>query len=175
MKLDDYPIFSRNKCSLKECSRDDHNPSDIQYMTESGLQAVNFDFVKREYANCLHHSEDHVASVDTVMQKDDHIVFIEFKNGTVQNRNISDKIRDSLLIFMDITGQHLSDMRRQAEFILVSNEKKNQSKNSIGKDLMKKGNQEFRLHGLGKYETLYFRRVHTYGQAEFDQYLKSLN
>ena len=57
----------------------------------------------------------------------------------------------------------------------MSNEKKNQSRNDIGKDLMKKGNQEFRLHGLGKYETLYFRRVHTYDQAEFDQYLKSLN
>ena len=39
---------------------------------------------------------------------------------------------------MDITGQHLSDMRRQAEFILVSNEEKNKSRERIGKKIMKK-------------------------------------
>lgn len=171
MNLDEYDLFRTNKCSLRECSRDDSKPDHVQYMTDSMLNVVNFDMVKRKYTNGLGHSEDDAASVDTLMQRGKDVVFVEFKNGKVNNRNLNDKIRDSLLIFLDITGEKLSDMRDHAIFILVSNEKDNQSKHQIGNTFMRKGGQELVLHGVEKWETLYFQEVHTYNKSEFADYL----
>ena len=53
INLDSYPIFRDNKDSLKNTSKDDGNPNDIQYMTNSEAKVVNFDMVKRSYANKL--------------------------------------------------------------------------------------------------------------------------
>ena len=51
IKLELYPILLDNRESLRETSKDDSDPNDIQYMTSSETEVVNFDLVKRHYVN----------------------------------------------------------------------------------------------------------------------------
>ena len=52
--LESYSILQSNRVSLKETSKDDSTPNDIQYMTYSEAEVVNFDLVKRCYANKIY-------------------------------------------------------------------------------------------------------------------------
>ena len=118
-----YKIFSDNLSNLKEISKDDSDKENIDYMTDSLKEAVNFDAVKTEYTNGLNLSEENATSVDGIFEMSNHLIFIEFKNGNMKNqkRSVKDKIRDSLLIFCDITGKQVKDTREWLEFILVYN------------------------------------------------------
>ena len=58
IKLELYPILLDNRESLRETSKDDSDPNDIQYMTSSETEVVNFDLVKRHYVNGFGRSED---------------------------------------------------------------------------------------------------------------------
>ena len=102
-----YKIFSDNLSNLKEISKDDSDKENIDYMTDSLKEAVNFDAVKTEYTNGLNLSEENATSVDGIFEMSNHLIFIEFKNGNMKNqkRSVKDKIHDSLLIFCDITGK----------------------------------------------------------------------
>jgi len=106
IKLELYPILLDNRESLRETSKDDSDPNDIQYMTSSETEVVNFDLVKRHYVNGFGLSEDAITSVDAIVPLEDRILFVEFKNGQVNNRNIKDKARDSLLVFLEIIGEN---------------------------------------------------------------------
>lgn len=184
IKLDDYDIFRANRKSLKELSKDDSDNRNVQYMTESTITAVDFDKVKRSYVNSLGISEDNAASVDGISYTTEAIAFIEFKNGSVNNRNVKDKVRDSLLIFCDITKKDIEYTRQNAEFVLVYNEAKNPlpnqytkgvvqsapSRTYISKRFAQMGKQEFILFDLERYKNLYFRDVHTYSKEEFEDY-----
>lgn len=185
--LKSYNIFVKNKKTLKETSKDDSNPADIQYMTESELEVVDFDMVKRDYVNTLGLSEDNAASIDAVVQFEDHIAFVEFKNGKVNNRNIKDKARDSLLIFSDITKKSTTFTRDKVDFIVVYNSEKNPLPNqmkkaklqespsriAIARHFMEKAQKELILFDLERYEKLYFRKVHTYSTDMFEKYLSA--
>lgn len=48
---------------------------------------------------------------------------IEFKNGDMKSekRRVKDKIRDSLLLFCDITEMRIAETRKAMDFILVYN------------------------------------------------------
>lgn len=137
-----YEIFADNISTLKEISKDDSQKEDIQYMTDSLKEAVDFDAVK-------------------------------------------EKIRDSLLLFCDITGMQISDTREWMEFILVYNISKNpmpnqleregvqesNSRDVIAKYISKKAKEEFVRFDLKRFKTLYFKEVHTYSKEEFEEYL----
>lgn len=105
INLELYSILWDNRESLRETSKDDSDPNDIQYMTSSETEVVNFDLVKRCYVNGFGLSEDAITSVDAIVPLEDRILFVEFKNGKVNNRNIKDKARDSLLVFLEIIGK----------------------------------------------------------------------
>ena len=122
MEYNLYETFREHISTLKECSKDHSDPGCIKFMTESQLEAINFDTVKTKYANDLVLSEECAASVDALLETDENIAFVEFKNGQVNNRNIKDKIRDSLLLFCDLTKQTISDTRKNLDFIVVYNE-----------------------------------------------------
>lgn len=120
-----YPILLDNRKSLRETSKDDSDPNDIQYMTSSETEVVNFDLVKRHYVNGFGLSEDAITSVDAIVPLEDRILFVEFKNGQVNNRNIKDKARDSLLVFLEIIGENIAFSRSNIDFIVVYNLEKN--------------------------------------------------
>lgn len=186
IELNSFPIFSGNKASLKEISKDDSDSNNIQYMTELLWEAVSFDLVKRHYVNALGLSEEAAASVDAVIQLGETIAFVEFKNGKVNNRNVKDKIRDSLLIFNDITGKNITYTRENAELVIVYNHEKNPLPNQLKKGKTQdspsrtaisdyftaKAQKELILFDLERYEKLYFRRVHTYPPERFEEYLQ---
>lgn len=187
MNLDTFPIFAENKTTLMQASMDDSDREHVQYMTRSDLKAVDFDWVKRLYANRLKLSEESATSVDAIVQFEDHIDFIEFKNGKVNNRNIKDKARDSLLIFLDITGRTLNYARNRVDYIVVYNPQRNPPPNQLKKEALqdspsrisianhfsKKAGTPLILFDLEKYQTLYFRKVRTYSKEEFEEYLQA--
>lgn len=186
--IDKYEIFRENRQTLRELSKDDSDPSNLLYMTESEITAVDFDTVKTKYVNQLGLSEETAASVDAMVCGAETITFIEFKNGNMKNekRRVKDKLRDSLLIFCDITKKNISYTRQNVDFILVYNIEKNPPPNQLTKDtvqpapsrdaiakyFLQKAKQEFILFGLEQYKKLYFREIHTYSQKEFENYLE---
>ena len=184
LDFDKYPIFCQNRGRLRELSRDGSGAED-GYVTESGIEAVDFDGVKRAYTRELGLSDESAASVDALIFHGGRVVFIEFKNGKVVNRDIKSKIRDSLLIFCDIVSKSISDTRREADFVLVYNFDKNPlpnqltggmvqespSREEIAKYFLKKGGSELIRFDLEKYKSLYFREIHTYTKEEFEGYL----
>lgn len=188
IKLEEYDIFRKNKKTLHELSKDDSDPNDIQYMTNIQTLAVDFDKVKQIYANRLGLSEECAASADALISASDRTIFVEFKNGKVNNRNVKDKARDSLLFFCDITETNISYTRENMEFVVVYNQDKNPlpnqekksriqesvSRDAIGKYFMQKGKQEYIQFDLERYKRLYFKEVHTYSTEEFEKYLKAI-
>lgn len=191
IKSEDYKIFKENLSTLKELSKDTSEKNNISYMTQSELKAIDFDTVKTQYANKLHLSEETASSLDAILLIHEHEVFIEFKNGNIKNekRKIKDKIRDSLLIYCDITDKHISYTRANIVFILVYNEKKNpiphnlklensvrqNAREKIAEHIIKKANEELIRFDLEKFKTLYFKEVHTYTENEFEEYLKNIS
>lgn len=185
--LDSYPFFRDHKTTLKDASKDDHSSVNIEYMTSRELEAVNFDAAKRAYTDSLGLAKDVGTSIDAVMPFKKRILFAEFKNGKINKevkRNIHNKIRDSLLIFLGITGKDISFSRENIDFVLVYNRDKNSahgkdheevyespSRTRIADYFTSKGGEEFVRFGIGIYERLYFRKVHTYSKEQFEEYL----
>lgn len=189
-----YTIFQDNIATLKELSEDkrlnDEKEETICYMTDSTIQAINFDKVKTRYTNSLGLSEESAKSVDALVTLANVPTFIEFKNGKMKNekRTVKDKLRDSLLMYCDITETTISDSRENVDFILVYNQEKNPmphhvkyemenespSRVEISKHFLSKAGKELIRFDLEKYKRLYFRDIHTYSKEEFELYLEQL-
>ena len=174
--LQRYLLFRENIATLKNLSKDDHDKQNIEYMTESSIEAVDFDIVKRKYVNALQLSEEVAKSNDALLKMKNDFIFIEFKNGKVNPGEIKQKITDSLLILCDITGITIKETREELDFMLVINEKKNigrieAAKRKIGNHYLSKARKTLILFGLEKYETLYFKSVYTCTEVEFDRFL----
>ena len=199
--LSDYQIFNepQYRTNLKETSKDQHDDGDIFYMTDSLMDVINFDDIKEAHIcdwklSSMPKSADALFSVGT-----EKIVFVEFKNGKMdksKQNNVYQKMYDSTLLFCDITGQRISEMKEYAEFILVYNESKNldnrdrelqkkneearkaeevqpsQSFDSFAKLMGKLSENEYICFRLGDFEKYCFKKVHTYTESEFEKYLK---
>ena len=97
-------------------------------MTNSELNAVNFDLVKDKYIEDLSVPEKPKSSDAFYASNSGEMYLIEFKNGSISRKVKSDarlKIVESLLILTDILGVNLSYTRQNLSFILVYNENKN--------------------------------------------------
>lgn len=183
MDLCQHELFSNNRSTLKEISKDNHNQRKIKYMTTSKLEAFDFDEVKNAYSKMLGLPSTTPNSVDSLVMISGQLTFVEFKNGKMKyaKRSIQYKVRDSLLVLCDIIKKDISFTRENINFILVYNEKKNlnskhsplsPSRAAIGKYFSHKGGQEMIRFGLEKFEKLYFKQVHTYTETQFNEYLK---
>ena len=182
LNLDTIPFLAENKTSMKEASLDFETKT---YMTDSELEVINFDLVKRSYTNNLQLSENVVTSVDCIMCWRDHIIFIEFKNGKVNNRNVKDKARDSLMIFLDLINKNLSFSRKNIELMIVYNIEKNPLPNQVKKGKMQESPSRIDIGGyfmskaggelirfdLEQYKKIYFKNVRTYSKETFESFL----
>ena len=81
--INDYDIFKNNKNTLKELSADENKKDEVFYMVGLEDLAVDFDEVKRVYANSFSTTEEVLNSVDAILQHKEKIYFIEFKNGEI--------------------------------------------------------------------------------------------
>ncbi|GMQ58652.1 hypothetical protein AN1V17_30470 [Vallitalea sediminicola] len=180
--IEDIELLKRNISTLKETSKDNHDGDDF-YMTQSSLPVIDFDKVKDEYICDISISEI-PKSNDALYIKDEHLVFIEFKNGQVKGKKQFDirlKIFDSLLIITDIINKGISYTRKNMDYILVYNddknflfEKKENIQDSFSRDEITKrihglANKELIRFGLERFQKLYFHEVHTYTIQEFEE------
>ena len=187
INVQNYIEFKDCMSTLKEASKDDNDKNNIRYMINDTRDVVDFDMVKTKYANKLGLSEEVAKSADALYDGKNKDVFIEFKNGNMANQKsaVRDKVRNSLLLFGDITGRSISYTRNSAEFVLVYNEKKNtdikrvkksfvqnsESRDKIAGVVHRYAKEEFVRFGMEIFKGLFFRDVHTYTVKEFSEYL----
>lgn len=175
--IDDY--CEDCKKTLKETSYDNKNNC---YMVENEIQVIDFDLLKEKY--CTDKSDIPGAnraatSADALISRDDKVYFIEFKNGNIKKREhkskIKSKLRDSVLIYCDITKKDLDFARENVEYILVYNATKN-SLGEIQDRISSLGNSKFCHFGLEVLKGIFALDVKTYKVEEFAEYfLKNLN
>lgn len=186
IEVSDYQIFLNHISSLKETSKDTSGPIDI-YMCNDVRNVIDFDGVKTEYTNNLGLSEEVASSFDALAFDPYNLRFIEFKNGGMKNekKGIKNKIRDSLLIFCDITKKDISYIRANMDFILVYNGEKNPIPNQIIRELQpelserdqigdyftRKARKHFIRFDLDRFQSLYFKTVYTVTPDQFSKML----
>lgn len=187
--ISSHAIFNRHTSTLKETSKDKHDTGVASYLTESTQVAVSFDDVKTEYVKNLGLSESPMSCDALFVKPNGELAVIEFKAGKIDQGKqfeIRKKIYDSALILGDIAGVGISQMRQDVEFILVYRESANigntdeefQKKaqaspgfSAFAKGVSKLAKQEYICFGLRRFENYCFKKVHTYSEDEFEEYL----
>ena len=168
--LNEYPIFAANKTTLKETSKSAPDGKNVTYLTESQMEVVDFDSVKKEYCTPFHLNETPYSNDALHMSDNGELTFVEFKNGAIDNIVLRRKCFDSLLIFTGIVDRGICYTREHMDYILVYNpEKRTISKDKISRDLLKKGGLEFVKGGLGYFKGYCFKNVYTYTPEEFEK------
>lgn len=186
-------IFNRHLSTLKETSKDEHTAGTVSYLTESTQEVVSFDDVKTEYVKDLGVSESPRSCDALLVKPNGELAIIEFKAGYIDRTKgfeIRQKIYDSALILCDIARIGISQMREDVELILVYRESANvgnadegflkkQAQAAPGFDAFAKGvsklaKQEYICFGLRRFENYCFKKVHTYNEDEFEDYLSLL-
>ena len=191
--FNDYDILKKHISLLKITSVDDHDKANIRYMTESEKAAINFDDVKKEYVKGFELSEVPKSNDALFINKNNELVFVEFKNGFMDNSKkyaVRKKIYDSIIILTDILNMGISRLKCSMEYILVYNEEVNKEEqevlekeksivqsspafDSIAKSISTMANTEYVCFGIRIFENYCFHKVHTYTEAEFEQYLQN--
>lgn len=161
--------------TIKQTSLDSTNR---EYMTDSLMNVINFDLLtKQRYKNL--HLSCCPSSVDALyvnITDDGHSLYlIEFKNGKIDEHQISRKIYNSLILLFDrkvITD--LSDSVKKLDFILVYNserfekdQKDNLFRCMIGETLNKLAGTSKIFNFLNRFKKYIFKDTHTYSQDEF--------
>lgn len=199
MEIDNFESY---KITLKESSKDKHNKTNEEYMSQLEYEIINFDEIKNIYLSKLNPKpSDTPFSNDALFNYNDEWYFIEFKNGTIDNltnAEIKTKIYDSLLIFLDMIDKNIEYSRNKMNYILVFNEQKIE-KNCISKQFNKEeyleyneipsknspsfaditslmddlaGNFGRAQFGLERYENFLFHKVLTIPKYRFDNYIR---
>ncbi len=142
---------------------------------ESSYKGINFDKVKEEY--CKKHNTKDSQSNDSVFSFNGQDYFVEFKNTKkLDGKDLRRKIRDSLLIYLDIIDEKLSIARENLGYILVY--KKNLEYYKISSKLKKLAKDDASKAGRDVCDIrknctgLYFNDVKFMGPQEF---LNALN
>lgn len=135
----------------------------------SSYKGINFDKVKEEY--CKKHKTKESQSNDSIFTLNGQDYFVEFKDTEeLDGKDLHRKIRDSLLIYLDIIDEKLSIARESLGYILVY--KKNMEYYNVKRkiknlaDHKDKGERDvcsIRKNCLG----LYFNDVKFMGPQEF--------
>lgn len=182
-KLKSKEEYKGNIKTLKETSKDKINE---EFMTESQIEAIDFDQVKLDYSRKFN-LKNIPKSNDALCKIFGEFYFIEFKNGKINSRDLWKKIYDSVFILSDINGVSLSEIKKKISYILVYNEEKinkekanhknpnrrisnSKSYGKILKTVTKMGEKEvdyFRVREF--FENYCFKKVHTYSKEEFNK------
>ncbi len=176
IRIKDFPIFRNHLSTLAKTSVDTSEGNPVQ-MTDSDLPAINFDDVKTEYTNKLGLSNQVAASCDALVLGDK-TYLIEFKNGKLAGlmKDVKIKMKDSLLIYCDITKKTISDTRKDMEFILVynaDNAPHNNPKLLITNWLGNKAGMTICPDGIGLMKGLYFSDVSLCTAKEMEAKIKA--
>lgn len=191
IKFENYDILYSNMSTLKETSIDNRNKGYTAYMTVSDRAAVNFDDVKREYIRTLNLSEEPKSNDALFLTDKNELVFVEFKNGFMDSAKkyaVRKKVYDSIIILTDILNLGIGSLRDKMQYILVYNETVNKEEtdvkkknshvqssdafDSFAKNVSRLAQKEYICFGVRIFENYCFKKVHTYTEKEFEQFLK---
>ncbi len=84
INLNDYEMFRKYRTTLKELSRDNRDAGNDQYMTESQIEAIDFDKVKTIYTNQFGLSEECATSADALLQSEQELMMVESTSEPVE-------------------------------------------------------------------------------------------
>lgn len=180
--------------TLRDTSIDKHDSSSVAYMTNSLMEVIDFDAVKDAYVKLLKLFEIPKSNDALFEDGKGNIVFVEFKNGYLNENKkfeVRKKIYDSTLIITDILSIRIRDMRQSFKYILVYNKKTNEnnpdiinekktyvppstSYNDFAKTTAMLAQEEIVFFRIKMFENYCFKKVHTYNEEEFNNYLKSI-
>lgn len=174
-------IFEDNLRSLKQISIDNHDKENPSFMTESEFVCVDFDSVKDDYREKLG-TIVNPKSIDALIFGEKVNTMVEFKNGVVDKRliqTIIEKMLNSVIMYVDITGESVKSVRENMDFILVYNYEKNPFnikkyrqnyyRDMFVRSLSKKARERYTQFGLFKYEGYIFRAIYTYSKRDFKE------
>lgn len=121
MEMNDY--FQLSESTLAKTSYD---TSKKEMMISEDIPAYHFDKIKEQYLKELKQGPKEMPlSNDALVKIGEHFAFVEFKNGTIDNKTngeIKLKLCESLLLYLDIEHKTISDTRETMDYILVYNE-----------------------------------------------------
>ena len=170
-RLIDYEEFRSREihCSLQEASKD---TASEDFMSLCTKRVVNFDLVKKYFWNARGMTEETSKSADALCERtDDKWSLIEFKNGKFENHEISQKIKDSILMINCITNTQIDESRKFLSLAFVYNVDKRPLTTNEKKSLAlaKKGTTDYTLFGLSKLKNYCFGEVCVFEKNEFDE------
>ncbi len=173
-------IFEECKDTLRKTSKDDDGFSLLENQNFEKIDdvVINFDLVKQKFCNSNNTTEECFKSADALIysNKSGKIQFVEFKNGKVENPNVKSKLKDSLLIFLEIADKRLEFSRENLDYILVYNPDKLKSKtespamDGFGNTLGQHAKKEVIKFGLGIYKGFCYKDVFTFSPKDFMSY-----
>ena len=179
-------FLQNHQKSLSETSYDDFN--DMKMIEDIDDQIVHFDDVKTAFCSSYGQKNDALDSVDGLLYNEvkDRLVFLEFRNGKINNREgkrkAKTKLKDSLLVFTNLTGLDLEFCRNHCEYVLVYNPDKNKGVLDKQDIPISDGYREFVdiMSELAQKEVVFFelevlqkvcvKTIHTYDVDQFRQY-----
>lgn len=176
---------------LKNVSYDDDGQislikSEVTCLNFDKIKAIYFEehskkykeLNKSKYPGYPYKEMHEYCSNDAVAIFDDMDYFIEFKNkAKLDNKKdkITEKIKDSILIYLDILDEKLSYTRNNLGYILVYNPRKSEKEiDKINAMIKKYGHTELDKFGLrSNFEDFYFKKVRIMSKEEFEIFLKN--
>ena len=188
LELKKLERFSDELTSLKETSYDGVHDA---YLTNLDVLVYNFDKIKEKYLKKIKDCQSlstivSFRSNDALYNKNEKLIFIEFKNGCItsikEKAEIRVKISESLLILTDILDAKLKELRNVCCYILVYNKNKNvafekqrnnTSINQISTTLSHLAGTNFLIEGFDRYR-VFFHKVYTINEDELEDVLASL-
>ena len=160
----------KHRTSLKNTSYDNDND---EYMTESFLNVISFDEVKEEYLKMYKLDKSWSNSVDALATDGQQTYLIEFKNGEdIDNRQIENKLKDSVIILCDEWNRSISHTREDIVFVLVYNEerKKLPAADIRAISIANKSGASQNRFGLNKAK-MYVKKALVYNKNDFEKKL----
>lgn len=146
-------IFTENLSTLKETSVANHNQKNLVYITESELPVINFDEVKKKYLLSKNGKSEEFKSVDALL-----------------------RCGDSIFILADLLDCTIEYVRNNVTFVLVYSKEKNprtsQAMDELADRIAVLGHDKICRFGFGNYTELYFKKIITYNDEEFNKDLE---
>lgn len=172
-------IFKNNISNLHDVSKDTSvNPT--VFMTSSTKPCFSFDDIKSDFA-VKNNISQQPRSADALFinDKKDYVAFIEFKNGTLNPKEvfeIHEKMYCCSVILSNIIKKPTDFIKENIDFYIVYNGQKNSagitpspSRDIIAKSISGLAHRKIVEFNVGKFERFLFRKVYTYTEEEFER------
>lgn len=133
---------------------------------------IHMHLKKSKYNNFKFYEMRQFMSNDAIWKHNGINYFIEFKNtDNPKTHELYDKIKDSMLIYLDIVNQTISEAKEHLGYILVFNPGSFYDIHKNVKENAKEKMDKCRL--ISSFEDLYFKDVLIMSKEEFEEFIEN--